>query len=270
MWISFGLKQCGACYSQTATNSSVLESRSQTHSAENFSPKVLDRCRTFGIMNGMPIRSDISRQGFSILREYKPGQETIKVVSELGHPICLPGGRLVHQLRPKSPDASAQNTYSGQYGLASFPLHTDLAHWVTPPRFVLLRAVVGSAEVSTNLLDGTAMIRDIGSVTLARSLVRSRRPIRGLYNLLRILELKDSGERLIRWDERYITHASPAGMLGIKAIKEWVSGAHTQKIFLSNPGDILVVDNWRMLHGRGPVPVSSANRILDRCYMKGL
>ncbi|WP_189666890.1 TauD/TfdA family dioxygenase [Pseudomonas amygdali] len=41
-------------------------------------------------------------------------------------------------------------------------------------------------------------------------------------------------------------------------------------VCLCNPGDTLIVDNWRMLHGRSAVPTSAMRRQLERIYISEL
>jgi alpha-ketoglutarate-dependent taurine dioxygenase len=38
---------------------------------------------------------------------------------------------------------------------------------------------------------------------------------------------------------------------------------------LCQPGDVLVIDNWRALHGRGSV-ASNETRVVERAYLKEL
>jgi L-asparagine oxygenase len=78
----------------------------------------------------------------------------------------------VHQLTPKRVEDAPANTYSGNYGLGPFPVHTDLAHWYVPPRYFLLRCVVGSDDVPTVLVDGARLIAKLGVSTLSRALMR--------------------------------------------------------------------------------------------------
>ena len=39
---------------------------------------------------------------------------------------------------------------------------------------------------------------------------------------------------------------------------------------LTNPGDTLIVDNWRFLHGRSCVPAVDVNRRIERVYLSEL
>jgi hypothetical protein len=45
----------------------------------------------------------------------------------------------------------------------------------------------------------------------------------------------------------------------------WVTKA--SKIVLSRPNDAILIDNWRILHGRGPVKEHEMHRHLQRVYL---
>jgi len=39
------------------------------------------------------------------------------------------------------------------------------------------------------------------------------------------------------------------------------------RVTLTSPGDTLVIDNWRMLHGRSAVPRDGLQRHVERAYL---
>ena len=102
------------------------------------------------------IKSDVTKNGYVFVQGYSAESETAAVAHMLGKPLIPWEGGLIQELIPRA--SSTPNTYSGIYGFGRFPLHTDLAHWRTPPRYLLLRCVVGYADVPTLLIDGQALI----------------------------------------------------------------------------------------------------------------
>lgn len=82
------------------------------------------------------IGHEVRDVGYVHLAAYEPSKSTEEVVYSLGTPLSLGTGSLVHQLTPKPEERSTPNTYSGIFGYDQFPLHTDLAHWRLPPRFL--------------------------------------------------------------------------------------------------------------------------------------
>ena len=67
---------------------------------------------------------------------------------------------------------------------------------------------------------------------------------------------------LLRWDDVYIQPASRTGEQAFVAISDQLRTTEPVTIHLINAGDTLIVDNWRMIHGRSPAahsaPVSPA------------
>jgi hypothetical protein len=153
------------------------------------------------------------------------------------------------------------------YGLGEFPFHTDLAHLRLPPRYLALRCVVGFAETPTLLLDGAALVHAVGRSLLRRAVVKPRRPQNGRFVLMQLLQQTQAGD-MIRWDDVFLQPASRAGELGMSKVKEAISAVPTLSIALSEPGDTLVIDNWRMLHARSPIPPGCERRLIERAYLE--
>jgi hypothetical protein len=93
-------------------------------------------------------------------------------------------------------------------------------------------------------------------------------PRKSLMGRRSILRLYDPDTGCLRWDERYIVPASPAGITGCTALKEFLSAAAPTRLSLAQPGDTLLVDNWRILHGRSPVPENCRARVVERVYLE--
>jgi len=169
-------------------------------------------------------------------------------------------------LRPMDTTESTPNTYSGYYGRRDFPPHTDLAHYRTPPRFFLLRCVKGDADVATSVIDGVNIIRSIDKMLASRALVKPRRPISNRLPLMRFFDPQRGSKGLIRWDERYIRPANAAGTAAIQQFSKALADSRHLSYVLNRPGDILILDNWRMLHGRSSVDDQSSQRVIERVY----
>jgi L-asparagine oxygenase len=212
----------------------------------------------------------VRETGFVLLEGYQPERNAIEIVSLLGEADTLGAQGPVHQLKPAPAESRPPNTYSGNYGLGTFPLHTDMAHWHVPPRFLMLRCLQGSALVPTILADGLPIIEQVGESTLTRSLVKPRRTVQGKCLLLRLYECDHVGGHLLRWDEKYILPASPAGERGVSQLRAALVTAPRRNVHLARPGDTLILDNWRMLHGRGSVPPDALSRNIARAYLRSI
>ena len=72
---------------------------------------------------------------------------------------------------------------------------------------------------------------------------------------------------LFRWDETFIVPASPAGSTGVSAVINALKETNITNVVLENTSDTLLIDNWRMLHGRSAIPDGGDDRIIERVYL---
>ena len=213
------------------------------------------------------IDDELRRHGYVFLHNHRPAADTITVAQEFGPPLTPWEGGLVQALIPRA--EATPNTYSGIYGFDRFPFHTDLAPWRTPPRYLLLRCVTGYADVPTLLIDGQGLIEAVTMDILARAIFKPRRPREGTLSLLRLWEPTDDGYCL-RWDEVFIKPASKIGDIANLRVREWLSKCEPMAISLANTHDTLLIENWRVLHARSPIPAGREGRAIERVYLAGL
>jgi L-asparagine oxygenase len=219
------------------------------------------------IVERADLLGEVDAKGYAIRPGLSVGRRTECVAEDLGE-ILTPWDDTVKQvLIPRA--ASPPNTYSGIFGLDCFPFHTDLAHWPLPPRYLLLRCVRGYADVPTLLLDGRAMAAVVGHDTMARALVKPRRPQSGELRIHRLLQTVDCRE-IVRWDEIYLQPASPVGSEASTRFKSLIDEAAPAHAVMINDGDVLVIDNWRMLHARPAIAPGRQDRKLERVYLRSL
>jgi L-asparagine oxygenase len=211
----------------------------------------------------------VARDGYVLLNDWHLQDRSEQLLHRSGQALAFGKNGPVHRLSPKQ--EAKPNTYSGIYGLEAFPLHSDMAHWRDPPRIIMLRCIKGRESVATVLLDGSKIVECAGKENLARALVKPRRPLNGAIPLLTLLRPGRAGRAsLLRWDEKYIVPASPAGEYGMNLIRSAITRIAKRSIYLRNPGDTLFFDNWRMLHGRSAVGAGQVDRIIERAYLERL
>ena len=186
--------------------------------------------------------------------------------SELGAVVQLPGLAEVQLLTPRQTEHATLNTYSGNFGTESFPLHTDMAHWFLPPKFFALRCVIGSRNVSTTLVDVNDLIQVVGRRDLTRALFRPRRPLKQNLPLLRLLTRHEDGSETFRWDSLFVVPATNESQAISKIVADHLASLKPMEVWLENPGDTLILDNWRMLHGRSQVSKEDKLRQVERAY----
>lgn len=219
-------------------------------------------------MTSGELKWGIAESGYSYIQQYRPDDDIVEIASDLGDPLTLWAQGLVQNLVPRV--VSDPNTYSGNFGLGCFPFHTDLAYWRRPPRYLLLRCLAGYEDVPTLLIDGRALINAISRDTLTRAIYKPRRPRDGSFSLLRLFESTSDGADLLRWDEIFLRPASRVGDVADAQIRHWLAKCEPSLIRLVRRGDTLLIDNWRMLHARSPIPMGRGDRCIQRVYLGGL
>lgn len=219
-------------------------------------------------MTPFALRREIAASGYAFISEYRPNDDIIEIANNLGDPLTPWEGGLVQVLVPR--EQAEPNTYSGNFGLGRFPFHTDLAHWRRPPRYLLLRCLVGRSEVPTLLIDGRELVEALPADTLARALFKTRRPCDRSLALLRLFEPASDGADLLRWDELFLRPASTLGETAYAQTREWLANRAPNSATLVYRGDTLVIDNWRMLHARASIPLGCTDRSVQRVYLGGL
>jgi alpha-ketoglutarate-dependent taurine dioxygenase len=190
--------------------------------------------------------------------------ELIEIGRKLGEPVSSRAkGDLVDELRPLAQIKANRNSLSSLYGTGSFPLHTDTAYKRTPVRYILLYAKkTGAGNRVTFLTDGFQSIDNNVSKTELESTVFKIK--NGKYSFLgSMLCRSDLGEYFIRLDQGCMVPATRESRVVFHTYLESLD--QQPKIEVNwEEGDLLIIDNWRMLHGRGPSLSYDADRLLYR------
>lgn len=215
----------------------------------------------------LSIRETIVGDGFVFLPKFMLRSNTHDVAARLGTIAGL-GSDIpnVHQLLPRE-KSNRGNSYSDEYGFEEFPLHTDFAHWLIPPRFLLLRATSKTMPVSTNIFPYTEIEKVIPSTLLTKAIFAPRKPI-----MSRVLpvSLYDSIRKIYRWDQIFIRPISKSSIEIKDKVLAVLKGSSPLSVCLQNRGDTLILDNWKMLHGRGSVVPELRKRLIERVYLREL
>jgi hypothetical protein len=186
------------------------------------------------------------------------------IATQLGVPVRA--GRSASQiceLRPAEAVRARAHSLSGKYSTGSFPCHTDAAHWPIPCRYILLACVnPGAGHRPTLLLDSyavplTAWQREVLGSTPFR--VKNGR---GSF----FSTVLQEGRPFIRYDPGCMQPLSARGGQALSYFDSQTWQGLVERITWIS-GDILIVDNWRILHGRGPSTCDDAARTLLRLYV---
>lgn len=209
------------------------------------------------------ILEQLHSRGYAQIDETDPRKSTIDLANELaaitGTTASAAAGRLVASpvgVKPK-------NTYGGNYGYGPLPLHTDLAHWFRPPRYVLLRCIISAESVRTHIVHRNLLEDWIPKSLLEDAIFSPRRRLDGKLFLLRMFD-----ERLIRWDQLFIKPQNRAAREVADRMQVISEKLPVSDVIFDRPGKTLIFDNWNILHGRSSVPSHEISRELDRVYFE--
>jgi len=181
--------------------------------------------------------------------------------NELGEPIK---GRksvdIVQKLVPISKDKAHPYSLSSKHATGVFPLHVDTAHWITPCRYLIFGCLnEGESLRPTILLDFNSL-----ELTMEEKdyLYNSPFIIKNGRNSFYGSILANHRE-FIRYDSGCMTPANGGtckmeDLLSSKKVQESLT-----KIIWES-GMILIIDNWRIMHGRGTPMKSGMDRELYR------
>jgi alpha-ketoglutarate-dependent taurine dioxygenase len=200
-------------------------------------------------------------QGYCVLNGVDV-EALLPVARELGHPRPDPKDRvLVKDIRPQRVTEANANTLSSRYGMGSFPLHTEGAYLRKPPRFLLLYCVrPGSGGRTTALLDGVDIFSRFSCPRRPGTWVAKagRRPF--LCHVLWRNPLKNFG---IRYDRECLFPQGRAAQAEEQLISEFMSKSMIMTIAWAEK-QLLIINNLRMLHGRGETHFDDRDRWLKR------
>ena len=213
------------------------------------------------------ITNHLGSQGFAWLPNYHSALSLAQVAKTIGKLSAVSGLGRPHEIKPTREADSSPNFYSGNFGLDEFPMHTDMAHWATPPRFMILRCIQGDDSVSTRVVSISKALEGIRQSTIMRATFKPRKRKKGRLTLLPFCCERD-GTWLYRWDQVFIKPTNQSA----DEVADQLSnvGSEAQSFSLSSAGDTLVIDNWRTLHGRSPVPNSALDRVIERVYLDSI
>ena len=211
----------------------------------------------------MNLANELSERGYVDLGQIDVGVSSLELARGLADVIGTRVCASVDTLTTTAPGAKPLNTYGGNFALSRLPLHTDLAHWAVPPRYLILRCVVGSPEVVTHVVHQREITRAMPAGLIDRALLRPRRRLDGRMFLLRMRH-----DSIFRWDSLFLEPDNAEARLVRELLAEVPASFVPDEVVMDQPGKAILIDNWSALHGRGAVPSSAMARRLERVYLE--
>lgn len=206
--------------------------------------------------------------GFIILKNLEPELDTFSVAYQIGIPIEIPNIPIVQRLTPKLIEDSTSNIYSGNFGYGKFPLHSDLAHWYIPPRYLILRCITPSDVVFTGVVKTSSLLNKINISDIDRAIFKPRKRQDRELSLLKFKQKTEFGH-IYRWDSIFLRPCNKSAEIICNSINDAEANQIFTKNYL-NKGDVLLIDNWNTLHCRGEIKSNSVNRVIERVYLSAI
>jgi len=192
------------------------------------------------------------------------GGDTESVASELDRIGGMLGmrttgraGALEEAVRPQSADKAHPRSLSARYGLNALPFHAELSHRPRPCRYLLLGCIdPGTPSAVTMLLDWRTLgfsPEELHLLKTAPIFVRTGR--RSFYSTI-----LSPDHAFFRYDPGCLEAVDERGRTALRLVEHRLAGSSPDAHEWCR-GDILIIDNWRVLHGRGPSDKGSGRRL---------
>lgn len=165
----------------------------------------------------------------------------------VGNPTRGRTGKLVEPVVPMAANTAWPRSLSNLYGTGELPLHTDTAHNLQPCRWLLLAcAEPGSEQTTTRILDCHSLrlsTKDRAVLETAPFFVRTGR--KSFYTTI-----LDKTRPFVRYDPGCMEPVNQSGRLAISILQQAIGKAEVEEHAWCR-GDVILLDNWRVMHGRG-------------------
>ncbi len=175
----------------------------------------------------------------------------------LGRRVRGRAGALEEVVVPRHLNEAHPRSLSARYGLSALPFHVELSHRTTPCRYILLGCIdPGSPSATTMLLDWRTLgfsLEELNLLKEAPVLVRAGR--RSFYSTILA-----KGGTFLRYDPGCLEAIDGRGQIALRLVEDRIADAPSD-VHHWHQGDILIIDNWRVLHGRSPSDQGSGRRL---------
>lgn len=189
----------------------------------------------------------------------------VKAASSLGEIApTREQGALLDRLIVRDAGRSPPNSLSSRFGGSGFPMHMDTAHWPTPCHFVILGCVApGDQSRSTTLTDWRQLkLDDQACRELFTAPFRVTNGRQSFYSSILSVD-----RVFVRYDMSCMSPASDAAKGVSDTVAQAIAAAPCIRIEWKH-NRVVILDNWRMLHGRGASNTIDSDRLLVRALVR--
>ena len=181
-----------------------------------------------------------------------------QLTSHLG-PIRPLNGNKIQTLTPRSQEVARSPSFSRKFGYGKFPLHTDTSFWREPARYVV-----------TYMSEPSSSDTVVLPLALTREIILRYKYLNPVFVRHTVFGTNYSSpwfgpeSEFIVFDPCYMKPVNKPAEKFCETFEDYFK--KSTKIAW-NGSKILIIDNWRTVHGRQPV--SHENRFLCRFYRSG-
>ena len=190
----------------------------------------------------------------------------LSLVRSLGEIINHPNGELYDVVIANDGTSARIGSFSKNFGYQDFPLHTDTAFWPIPARLLVLWSPKSSAT-STTLLSWNDVL---GLFTeYEKKIIDDAIFTVHTYENIRYSSIKfvTAGEKGFRYDPNIMLPANKQGEAFVKLYNKAMQRMNLIDFHWSG-SNVLIINNWNMLHGRKFVENAHEDRQLFRAYVR--
>jgi alpha-ketoglutarate-dependent taurine dioxygenase len=210
----------------------------------------------------MTVVAGVWRIATEVSNEQELARLMVSLAASFGRLVTSGLASPIQALMPRSRVDAPRNSLSGRFGNGTFPLHTDLAQWITPPRYVILGAVRASPKSARTTLAPIPPLsprdfRDVAAGIFAVS--NGRRSF--------LASICASTRPFFRFDVGCMAPLDECSRDAQSIFNQLVTQGNRETLLEWRCGDIAVIDNWNVLHGRTPVTNADDRRLL-RAYVE--
>ncbi|MEP3895691.1 MAG: TauD/TfdA family dioxygenase [Litorimonas sp.] len=196
----------------------------------------------------------------NIFADYDPAEELIKLAQKMGQVRTGRFGSLVEVLSPLDSTNAQTNSLSAVHGQDEFPYHVDGSHLASPSRYLLLFCSEAKGAIApTHILHRRDLDLHADIVEAMRAgvfLVRNGK--RSFY-----ASILSDAVSFMRWDAGCMFPKDSRAMKAAEALLQ-PSTAMKKTTINWQAGALLIIDNWSVLHARGPIVDRTSRRELLR------
>lgn len=208
---------------------------------------------------------DWKEKGF-LLKRGLTYQQFLSLASTLGK--VSPSSINVEELRVQQHDSKILQSWTNIFGTGFFPYHTDFVNHAIPPKILLLRLADNSLSYRNTLLLDSHLLPFTAEEYQQLTKEKWKVPIKNKRALIRIIDKPNfaADKTVFRYDPimmKPFSRSNKSAKTLYNTIAKVVPYSHA---WIAQ--DVLIIDNWRILHAREDNPTSTNHqRILQRIIL---